>query len=180
MGRRSSSPAATGPASRRCWRRCRASCGLTGGRIGLAGIGDEARQARLHHLGHREALKGALTALENLQDAAAILGERRLAPLDALREVGLPGAAGIPAAYLSAGQRRRITLARLLVAHRPLWLLDEPTTALDHDGQVLLLRLIEAHRRAGGLVVAATHVPLALEDARDLRLGERVAGKAAA
>jgi heme exporter protein A len=72
---------------------------------------------------------------------------------------------------LSAGQKRRLALARLLVAPRPLWLLDEPLTALDAEGQQTFASLAHAHLVRGGLIVAATHAPLGIENARELRLG---------
>lgn len=146
------------------------------GAVEASGLGDESLTARLHHLGHRDGLKTALSAAENLAFAADLLGEPRLPPAAALSEVGLAGAAALPVGYLSAGQRRRVTLARLLVAHRPLWLLDEPTTALDADGQAMLMRLVAAHRAGGGLVVAATHAPLPLPDLRELALGAHSPG----
>ncbi|HEY0570923.1 MAG TPA: ATP-binding cassette domain-containing protein, partial [Enterovirga sp.] len=80
------------------------------------------------------------------------------------------GAADLPVAYLSAGQRRRVALARLLVAQRPLWLLDEPTLALDMAAQTMLTGLMQGHLAGGGLVIAATHTPLDLPGARELRL----------
>ena len=73
-------------------------------------------------------------------------------------------------AYLSAGQRRRVALARLLVCDRPLWLLDEPTAALDTASQAVLAGLMAAHRAGGGLVIAATHQPLGLAGAAELRI----------
>jgi heme exporter protein A len=88
--------------------------------------------------------------------------------------VGLPGAADLPVAYLSAGQRRRIALARLLVVRRPLWLLDEPTLALDIAAQAMLGGLMRDHLAAGGLIVAATHAPLGLEGARELTFAAAV------
>jgi heme exporter protein A len=84
--------------------------------------------------------------------------------------VGLDHAAGLPAAYLSAGQRRRLSIARLLAVRRPLWLLDEPTNALDAAGQTLFAKLMEDHLSRGGLVIAATHIPLGVT-ARELRIG---------
>ena len=74
--------------------------------------------------------------------------------------VGLDGLTDLPAAYLSAGQRRRLSLARLLAVKRPVWLLDEPTSALDTAGQARLAELMQGHLGTGGLIVAATHGPL--------------------
>ncbi len=88
-------------------------------------------------------------------------------PLD---EVGLGDLADLPAAYLSAGQRRRLAIARLVAAPRPVWLLDEPTAALDAAAQQRLAELMRGHLAGGGLIVAATHGPLGI-DARELRLG---------
>ena len=77
----------------------------------------------------------------------------------------------IPAGYLSAGQKRRLGLARLLLAERPLWLLDEPTASLDSAAQETLTGAVNAHLARGGMVVAATHVPLGFARARELHLG---------
>ncbi|MBV9077798.1 MAG: heme ABC exporter ATP-binding protein CcmA [Methylobacteriaceae bacterium] len=140
------------------------------GRIGLDGQDEAGPAERLHLIAHRDALKAALTAGENLAVAAAICGGPGLAPEAALARLGLPGAVRLPVAYLSAGQRRRVALARLLVARRPIWLLDEPTTALDAAGQELLLGLLAEHLAGGGSVLAATHAPLPLPGARELRL----------
>jgi heme exporter protein A len=87
--------------------------------------------------------------------------------------VGLDHAAHLPAAYLSAGQRRRLSIARLLTAPRPIWLLDEPTSALDAAGQTLFAGLMSDHLADGGLIVAATHAPLGIE-ARELRMEESI------
>jgi heme exporter protein A len=140
------------------------------GSIRASGLGERTLAESLHLIAHRDALKGSLTATENLRFAAALLDSPGMTPAEALEAVGLPGAADLPVAYLSAGQRRRIALARLLVAHRPLWLLDEPTLALDAAAQAMLTTLMQRHLAVGGLLIAATHAPLGLPGARELRL----------
>jgi heme exporter protein A len=140
------------------------------GVIRLDGAGDRTLAESLHYVGHRDALKSALTAEENLAFARDLLGDPALPPGAALGAVGLEHAAGLPVAYLSAGQRRRVALARLLVADRPLWLLDEPTAALDAAAQETLFALMRRHLAEGGLIVAATHAPLPIDAARELRL----------
>ncbi|NJL50514.1 MAG: heme ABC exporter ATP-binding protein CcmA [Blastochloris sp.] len=123
-----------------------------------------------HYLGHLDALKPALTVAENLDFWIRALGGAPGIFRDAaLDQVALARLADLPAQYLSAGQRRRLALARLLVVHRPLWLLDEPTTALDVASQGRLFELIAAHLANGGLVMAATHQPLAVATS-ELRL----------
>jgi heme exporter protein A len=130
--------------------------------------------ALAHYLGHTEALKPALTARENLDFWRAMLaipGPVSLhTPDSALGALGAPRIVDLPAAYLSAGQRRRVALARLLLAPRPLWILDEPLTALDAAGQELLNQLMREHLAQGGMVIAATHAPLGVE-AMQLTLG---------
>jgi heme exporter protein A len=143
------------------------------GRIELAGgdpelsIGEQA-----HYLGHQDALKPALTVTENLQFWAGFLGGDGGADLAAaLAVMGLDTLADLPAAYLSAGQRRRLALARLAAIARPVWLLDEPTSTLDAPSRGRLADLMRRHLAGGGLVLAATHAPLGLEGAKELRLG---------
>jgi heme exporter protein A len=106
-----------------------------------------------------------MTVGENAAFAAALYGARGDAAV-ALSRVGLAALSDLPAQYLSAGQRRRLGLARLLVAARPLWLLDEPLAALDRAGKALMAELIMAHCAAGGIVIAATHDPLGVEGPR--------------
>jgi len=156
---------------------------LAGGRFSLeggaaeAGIGEQA-----HYLGHADALKNALTAGENLAFWADALGgdSRRAAWVAALDRLGLAHVADFPTRALSAGQKRRVALARLLIAPRPIWLLDEPTTALDAAAQGQFAIVMRAHLAGGGLILAATHAPLALDDAARLTLGVAAATGAAA
>jgi heme exporter protein A len=143
-----------------------------GGSILIEGAGDEPALAEISHLvGHRDGLKTALTAGENLAFAQAVLGDAALAPPEALAVVGLAHAAELPVGYLSAGQRRRVALARLLVSRRPYWLLDEPMSALDIASQAMLAGLMRDHLARGGAILAATHGPLGLDGARELRIG---------
>ncbi len=118
------------------------------------------------YLAHADAIKPGLTAAENLRFAAT---GRPVAP--ALAALGLAGLADLPARMLSAGQRRRLALARLPLSSAALWLLDEPTLGLDVASLDLLAGLLAAHRAAGGGVVAATHQDIALPGAGQLRLG---------
>ena len=126
-----------------------------------------------HYLGHADGVKSTLTAGENLAFAAAMLGgdSSRAAQVAALAALGLAHAIDFPARLLSAGQKRRTALARLLVAKRPLWLLDEPMTALDVAAQAALAAIMRGHLEGGGILVAAAHGPLGLDGAQELRLG---------
>ena len=143
---------------------------IAGGKLSLSG-GDPERGIgeQAHYLGHNDALKPALSVSENLSFWTAYLGGDG-APSAALAAVGIESLADLPAAYLSAGQRRRLSIARLVSIKRPLWLLDEPTSALDTAAQAMLLGLMRDHLAQGGMIVAATHMPLGLEDAHELRL----------
>ncbi len=141
------------------------------GSLRVAGPNEAPLPELTHLVGHRDGLKTALTARENLAFAQALLGEPGASPDEALTAVGLPHVAALPVGYLSAGQRRRVALARLLVARRPLWLLDEPASALDAAAQTMLIGLMKGHLALGGAILAATHGPLGLDGARELRIG---------
>ncbi|MEJ0091962.1 MAG: heme ABC exporter ATP-binding protein CcmA [Methylocella sp.] len=145
---------------------------LAGGEFSLTPASDESIGEKTHYIGHADALKGALTVTENLHFFTALLDSARggMEPGAALAEFGLGHVAHLPAAYLSAGQRRRAALAKLLVARRPIWLLDEPTTSLDAASQALMEQIMAAHLTAGGMIVAATHAKLGLPG-RELQLG---------
>jgi heme exporter protein A len=144
------------------------------GRIELEGcdleltIGEQA-----HYLGHQDALKPSLSVRENLGFWAALLGADAQKGDAALAAVGLHRLAHVPAAYLSAGQRRRLAVARLIAIERPIWLLDEPTSALDSEAQAMLTELMRAHLAGRGLVLAASHGPIGLDGAQELRLGQQ-------
>lgn len=128
-----------------------------------------------HYLGHRDALKTSLTVAENLQFWSAYLGaaaaKSEAKSEAALKAVGLAALAALPAGYLSAGQRRRLSIARLVAAPRPIWLLDEPTAALDAAAQERLTGLMRSHLAGGGMILAATHGPLGLERTREFKMG---------
>ena len=125
-----------------------------------------------HYLGHRDALKPALTPFETLGFWLDFAGSRLTSTehaaliTKALAQVGLDHAAHFPALMLSAGQRRRLGLARLTLTKRPVWLLDEPATALDEEGQNLLWSLCRAHLDQDGVLLIATHAPLPLPSIR--------------
>jgi heme exporter protein A len=135
-----------------------------------ADVGEDpgAHAGRVAYLGHLDAVKPGLTTAENLRFAARLSGGAVAAALAAL---DLAPLADLPARMLSAGQRRRLALARLALTCAPLWLLDEPTLGLDDRSVLRFGALLAAHRAAGGLVIAATHLPLPLPDAETLRLG---------
>jgi heme exporter protein A len=148
------------------------------GTVTLRGGDDELTVGeQAHYLGHLDPLKGALTAMENLAfwvrflNAEGASGDPGAAERS-LATIGLGELADVPAGYLSAGQRRRLSLARMVAVPRWLWLLDEPTAALDAASQERLDGLMRTHLGNGGLIVAATHGPLGLPGAGELRLGK--------
>lgn len=152
----------------------RALCGLlplSTGHMRLKNVApDTTPGEHIHLLGHRDGVKDALSPRENLRFWRAFL-EGDGDPQEVLEAVRLGHAADLPSAYLSAGQRRRLAIGRLLIAPRPLWLLDEPTNALDAASQERLSELVTQHRARGGMVIAATHQDLGWPDLRSLTLG---------
>ena len=145
---------------------------IAAGRLTLDGGEPDVPVAeQAHYLGHQDALKPSLTVSENLQFWTEFFGAGQATVESALDTVDLSALAGLPAAYLSAGQRRRLSIARLVAVPRPIWLLDEPTSALDAPSQKRLAELMRDHLAGGGMIVAAAHGPIGLERARELKLG---------
>jgi heme exporter protein A len=145
-----------------------------GGRLWLDGGDPELTIAeQAHYLGHQDAVKPSLTVIENLHFWVGFFGGGTIKVQDALESVGLGGIATLPAAYLSAGQRRRLSIARLLAVKRPIWLLDEPTSTLDAAGRDRLAALMQSHLAEGGLILAATHGALGLAAAEELSLDQK-------
>ncbi len=133
----------------------------------FAGSLEGTLQENLHYVGHQNGLKTRLTVLENLEfwhHWLSVKGKLGMDVGQALAVAGLETHMSLIAGDLSAGQKRRLSLARLLVAPRAVWLLDEPDTALDEQGQVWLIDMIKAQRKANGLIIVATHEALAYAD----------------
>ncbi|MGL5166160.1 MAG: heme ABC exporter ATP-binding protein CcmA [Afipia sp.] len=144
---------------------------IAGGALRLEGGGtDLTLSEQMHYLGHRDALKPSLTVLENLEFWRDFFGGETADGTASLEKVGLGHTVRLPAAFLSAGQRRRLSIARLLTVKRSVWLLDEPTSALDANGQTMIAGVMADHLRSGGIILAATHGPLGIS-APELRIG---------
>ncbi|RWO30837.1 heme ABC exporter ATP-binding protein CcmA [Mesorhizobium sp.] len=147
---------------------------VVAGRLLLEGGGEDfpSVASACHYLGHQNAMKTALSVAENLRFWRDFSGADFLSAEEALAMVGLDGIGHLPFGYLSTGQRRRAAIAKLLVSRRPLWLLDEPTAGLDKASEERFGRLMREHLDEGGIIIAATHLPLGLEGAQELRMGE--------
>jgi heme exporter protein A len=142
-----------------------------GGRLWLEGGDPELTIAeQAHYLGHQDAMKPSLTVSENLQFWTGFFDGGAIKVQEVLESVGLGGIAALPAGYLSAGQRRRLSIARLLAVKRPIWLLDEPASTLDAAGRERLTAFMQSHLAGGGLILAATHGALGLSAAQELSL----------
>jgi heme exporter protein A len=153
---------------------------VAAGRLALEGgdpemtVGEQA-----HYLGHQDALKPSLSVGENLRFWSGFFGAAAADIGAPLAAVGLEELVDLPAAYLSAGQRRRLSIARLLAVKRPIWLLDEPTSTLDATAQERLGEFMRAHLAGGGLIMAATHGVLGLDGAQELQLDQTPSPQAA-
>lgn len=144
---------------------------LTRGRVTLeGGSEDESAGESCHYVGHLNGVKRSLTVMETLRFFADFLGGGAPLASMAAERMRLDGLATIPAGYLSAGQKRRLALARLLCAPRPVWVLDEPTVSLDATSQALLAAIVDEHLNKGGIVLAATHIGLGWANMRPFDL----------
>jgi len=134
----------------------------------------EAHNARLHYIGHHDPVKPVLTVAENLGFWAALRSpkEDTNAVMAALERLGIGHLAGVPGRFLSAGQKRRVNLARVLASSADLWLLDEPQTALDKAAEHSFFDAIAEHRSNGGMVVMSSHADKNLADAMEIDLGK--------
>lgn len=141
------------------------------GAIRLDPADEDGIAAHVHYLGHLDALKSTLSLAENLAFWQRLWRGGGFGVDAALERVGLASLADLPAGILSAGQRRRVAIARILVSDRPIWLLDEPTTALDAAAETILGDLIGEHLANRGIVVAATHRPLPVAPSATVALG---------
>ena len=152
------------------------------GSVRITGAGADREVGEVcHFVGHLDGIKTHLTAAENLSFWATYLGgvtDLATRVEAALQRFALDALADIPAGYLSAGQKRRLALARLVAAERPLWLLDEPTVSLDLASIEVLIAAINGHLASGGMAVIATHVPMALAPMQQIRLGPVVQAEA--
>lgn len=131
----------------------------------LPAEGDVAVTGGLTLLAEAAALDADRTVLEALQFWAGLDGADAASVARALDDVGLAALATVPVRMLSTGQRRRVAMARVVASGAPIWLLDEPGNGLDAAAVVRLEALIARHRSEGGIVLAATHLPLAMPDA---------------
>lgn len=131
------------------------------------------RAEETHFVGHGAAVRDTLTVAENLAFWRDLYGRTEETLEASLARVKLAPLAALPARVLSAGQKRRLALARLVAIRRKLWLLDEPDTALDTEGRATLLALIAAHRADGGMIVMASHGTLAVTPTREIPIGAR-------
>jgi heme exporter protein A len=145
------------------------------GTVTLDPAGEDGIGAQVHFLGHLDALKPNLTLAENLSFWRRLWSGAGLEPDEALDRVGLGGLDDLPAGILSSGQKRRAAIARLLLADRPVWLLDEPTNALDAESERDFGELIASRLAGGGIVIAATHRRLPVVPMATLALGQDAA-----
>ena len=123
---------------------------------------DLSKREQIHYIGHKNGIRTSLTVLENLEFWASFY-DASPSLMQIAQTYALKSLLHIPAGYLSAGQKRRLSLSRLSMSERPLWLLDEPTVSLDQQSVQLVAKAAQTHLENGGLLIAATHIPLEIE-----------------
>lgn len=143
---------------------------ITSGSITLEGGGEGLHREDCHYLCHQNGLKSALTVEENLLFWQKFYGSPGCAIESALNQLGLSHTAELPLGYLSAGQKRRVAIARLLTTPKPVWIVDEPTTGLDKASSTLFTGIAKSFCASGGILVAATHLPLGIGKTKTLKL----------
>ena len=142
------------------------------GQISYTDCNGEANLSKFcHYFGHSDSIKPALSVSENLNFWRSIMGNQIETISNSLETLGLSHLEKISASYLSTGQKKRLSLARLLVNKRPIWLLDEPTTSLDSNAMNTLTTIMTDHVNSGGILLVTTHSPLNLINAKELLLG---------
>lgn len=140
-------------------------------RLDAAPAGFDGLVSACHYLGHLNAMKPVLSVEENLRFWQSFSGIGNHTIGEALDRVQLGDIGHLPFGYLSTGQKRRASIARLLISHRPVWLLDEPTAGLDKGSEDQFAGVMRTHLSGGGIVVAATHLPLGLDGTQELVMG---------
>lgn len=123
-----------------------------------------------HYLGHQNGLKPGMSVSENLLFWQSFMGAHQLSVEEALEEVDLLHTIDLPYGYLSAGQKRRVAIARLLVSDRPVWILDEPTAGLDAQSVKVFANIVQTFCEQDGILITATHMPLGLANAKELKI----------
>lgn len=144
---------------------------ISEGKLSYSECDDDSSLAmHCHYLGHTNALKPMLTLSENLEFWRGFMGKPAISVEDALQTVGLVQLKHIPTSYLSAGQAKRLSLARLLINQRPIWLLDEVGESLDGESRHIMVGLMNTHLETGGMILATTHSSIGIEPSLELEM----------
>ncbi len=133
---------------------------------------DLSKREQIHYIGHKNGIRTSLTVFENLEFWASFYNTKP-SLMQIAQTYALKSLLHIPAGYLSAGQKRRLSLSRLSMSKRPLWLLDEPTVSLDQQSVKLVANAAQNHIEEGGILIAATHIPLEIEFTNTLTLSKQ-------
>ena len=143
---------------------------IADGSVALDADDESQIREHCHYLGHQNGLKPALTVKENLEFWQQFCGTAALPIEEALEKLNLSNTTELPVGYLSAGQKRRVAIARLLITNKPVWIVDEPTTGLDDASARLFTKIAKSFCASGGVLIAATHLPLGIGKTKTLEL----------